>query len=103
MTTFSICFVGKPFNAQLVINNAVSNIICCLVFGHRFEYNDKKHERVLQALNETIVLQGGISAQVSLLCKQDAVIVIFLKKGDLYRVSVKEFFVIIIFIIIFII
>uniref|UniRef100_A0A3B3U9K0 Cytochrome P450 2J2-like n=1 Tax=Poecilia latipinna TaxID=48699 RepID=A0A3B3U9K0_9TELE len=26
---------GKPFSAQALINNAVSNIICCLVFGNR--------------------------------------------------------------------
>ncbi len=69
----------------------MSNIICCLVFGQRFEYNDKKHERILQDFNDIARLQGSISAQVSLLCKQDAVIVIFLKKGDLYRVFIKEF------------
>uniref|UniRef100_A0A667XSS3 Cytochrome P450 2J2-like n=1 Tax=Myripristis murdjan TaxID=586833 RepID=A0A667XSS3_9TELE len=32
---------GKPFNPHLIINNAVSNIICSLVFGHRFEYEDE--------------------------------------------------------------
>uniref|UniRef100_A0A8C2Z450 Uncharacterized protein n=1 Tax=Cyclopterus lumpus TaxID=8103 RepID=A0A8C2Z450_CYCLU len=34
---------GKPFDPHLILNNAVSNIICSLVFGHRFEYGDEKH------------------------------------------------------------
>uniref|UniRef100_A0A3P9CJ09 Cytochrome P450, family 2, subfamily P, polypeptide 6 n=1 Tax=Maylandia zebra TaxID=106582 RepID=A0A3P9CJ09_9CICH len=36
---------GKPFNTQSLINNAVSNIICCLVFGNRFDYTDKEFQR----------------------------------------------------------
>ncbi|MFT7811130.1 cytochrome P450 2K1-like [Arapaima gigas] len=31
---------GKPFNPSVNIYSAVSNIICQLVFGHRFEYDD---------------------------------------------------------------
>ncbi|GLD50271.1 cytochrome P450 2J6-like protein [Lates japonicus] len=27
--------LGKPFNPHLIVNNAVSNVICSLVFGHR--------------------------------------------------------------------
>ncbi|KAF3851839.1 hypothetical protein F7725_005194 [Dissostichus mawsoni] len=42
----------KPFNAQSLINNAVSNIICCLVFGDRFEYDDKQHQYILETFNE---------------------------------------------------
>uniref|UniRef100_A0A667YEA2 Cytochrome P450 2J2-like n=1 Tax=Myripristis murdjan TaxID=586833 RepID=A0A667YEA2_9TELE len=39
-----VCFTcpGKPFNPHVIINNAVSNIICSLVFGHRFEYEDER-------------------------------------------------------------
>uniref|UniRef100_A0A8C2Z9R2 Cytochrome P450 n=1 Tax=Cyclopterus lumpus TaxID=8103 RepID=A0A8C2Z9R2_CYCLU len=35
---------GKPFNPHLIMNNAVSNIICSLVFGHRFEYGNENVE-----------------------------------------------------------
>ncbi len=56
-----------------MISNAVSNIICCLVFGDRFEYTDKQFQDILQAFNELVKLQGHFLAQVSLLCKQDAV------------------------------
>ncbi|XP_042338518.1 cytochrome P450 2J4-like [Plectropomus leopardus] len=55
---------GKPFNAQALINNAVSNIICCLVFGERFEYTDEKHQRILQDFNELLYLEGGVWAQI---------------------------------------
>ncbi|XP_023120247.1 cytochrome P450 2J4-like isoform X1 [Amphiprion ocellaris] len=55
---------GKPFNAQSMINSAVSNIICCLVFGHRFEYNDKQYESILQKFNELLYIQGGVWAQI---------------------------------------
>ncbi|KAL7397020.1 hypothetical protein ABVT39_015379 [Epinephelus coioides] len=55
---------GKPFNAQSLLNNAVSNIICCLVFGERFEYTDKQHQNILQIFNELLYLQGGVWAQI---------------------------------------
>uniref|UniRef100_A0A667XJM4 Uncharacterized protein n=1 Tax=Myripristis murdjan TaxID=586833 RepID=A0A667XJM4_9TELE len=49
----------KAFNAQLLINNAVSNIICCLVFGDRYEYTDKQYQIILQEMNELVYLEGG--------------------------------------------
>ncbi|XP_008297678.1 cytochrome P450 2J6-like [Stegastes partitus] len=55
---------GKPFNAQSLMNSAVSNIICCLVFGHRFEYTDKAHQTILDHFNEIVLLQGGILIQI---------------------------------------
>ncbi|XP_056271512.1 cytochrome P450 2J4-like [Pseudoliparis swirei] len=53
---------GKPFDAQPLINQAVSNIICCLVFGERFEYSDKQHQFILQSFNELLYLEGGFWA-----------------------------------------
>ncbi|XP_026201247.1 cytochrome P450 2J6-like [Anabas testudineus] len=55
---------GKPFNAQSLINNAVSNIICCLVFGERFEYSDKQYQHILKTFNEVVYLQGSLWIQV---------------------------------------
>uniref|UniRef100_A0A3P9CSY0 Uncharacterized protein n=1 Tax=Maylandia zebra TaxID=106582 RepID=A0A3P9CSY0_9CICH len=54
---------GKPFNAKNLINNAVSNIICCLVFGNRFEYTDKQYQYVLQTINDIIRLQGSLTVR----------------------------------------
>ncbi|XP_030582482.1 cytochrome P450 2J2-like isoform X2 [Archocentrus centrarchus] len=55
---------GKLFNAQPMINNAVSNIICCLVFGNRFEYADEQYQCILHSVNELIHLQGTTWAQM---------------------------------------
>ncbi|XP_051803051.1 cytochrome P450 2J4-like isoform X2 [Acanthochromis polyacanthus] len=54
----------KPFNAQKLIHNAVSNIICCLVFGHRFEYTDKQYQTILHNFNEAVRLQESIFIQI---------------------------------------
>ncbi|XP_055364381.1 cytochrome P450 2J4-like [Betta splendens] len=55
---------GKPFSVQSLINNAVSNIICCLVFGERYEYTDKQYQSILQTLNELVLLQRGLWMQI---------------------------------------
>uniref|UniRef100_A0A4W5QAC3 Uncharacterized protein n=1 Tax=Hucho hucho TaxID=62062 RepID=A0A4W5QAC3_9TELE len=57
-------FQGKPFNPQMLINNAVSNVICCLVFGDRFEYSDDQFQTLLKTINEIMYLEGGIWAEM---------------------------------------
>ncbi|KAJ8277866.1 hypothetical protein GJAV_G00081020 [Gymnothorax javanicus] len=55
---------GQPFNPLFVVNNAVSNIICCLVFGDRFEYTDGQFQDLLNMITETVYLEGTIWAQL---------------------------------------
>ncbi|KAM9385850.1 uncharacterized protein KZ484_007429 [Pholidichthys leucotaenia] len=55
---------GKPFDAHPLINNAVSNIICCLVFGNRYEYSDKQFQTILWQLNESVALQESMWTQL---------------------------------------
>ncbi|XP_070816717.1 cytochrome P450 2J4-like [Chaetodon trifascialis] len=55
---------GKPFQIVSVINNAMSNIICCLVFGERFEYTDKQFQGILQNFNDMVNLQGTFLVQL---------------------------------------
>ncbi|KAK2835624.1 hypothetical protein Q5P01_016108 [Channa striata] len=55
---------GKPFNPHLLINNAVSNIICSLVFGHRFEYSDVKFQRLMKLFDIAAKLEGSIWSQL---------------------------------------
>nr|AGN04277.1 cytochrome P450 [Oryzias melastigma] len=59
---------GKPFDAQPLLNSAVSNIICCLVFGERFEYSDEEYKQILQDLNEAVKLQGSFAALAYNIC-----------------------------------
>ncbi|KAL7863965.1 hypothetical protein AOLI_G00153850 [Acnodon oligacanthus] len=55
---------GKPFNPMNQFTNAVSNIICSIIFGDRFEYNDKWFAKLLERLNENFRLAGSIMAQI---------------------------------------
>uniref|UniRef100_A0A3P8UFE9 Uncharacterized protein n=1 Tax=Amphiprion percula TaxID=161767 RepID=A0A3P8UFE9_AMPPE len=57
-------FKGKPFNPHLSINNAVSNIICSLVFGHRFEYSDEKFKKLLGMFDDAFRIEASIWAQL---------------------------------------
>ncbi|KAK6484510.1 cytochrome P450 2J2-like isoform X1 [Huso huso] len=53
---------GRPFDPHFIFNNAVSNIICCLVFGHRFEYGDGHFQKILHMIFESMYLEGSIWA-----------------------------------------
>ncbi|XP_041943809.1 cytochrome P450 2J2-like [Alosa sapidissima] len=55
---------GKVFDPQWLINNAVSNIICVLVFGDRFEYSNSEFQSLLKNINEVVYLEGGVWAQM---------------------------------------
>lgn len=61
---FLCSFLGEPFNPKTLIHNAVSNIICCLVFGERFEYSDKQYRAILKSFDDIIQLQGHFIVQV---------------------------------------
>ncbi|XP_056304898.1 cytochrome P450 2B19-like [Danio aesculapii] len=55
---------GKPFDPQHAIQNAVSNIICSIVFGDRFEYDNKRFEYLLEIIKENINQSGSLVGQV---------------------------------------
>ncbi|XP_044129772.1 cytochrome P450 2B4-like isoform X2 [Bufo gargarizans] len=46
-----------------ILAQAVSNVICSVVFGSRFEYEDLKFLKLLNMLNETLVLMSSIWGQ----------------------------------------
>ncbi|XP_067674837.1 cytochrome P450 2B4-like [Haliotis asinina] len=43
---------GQGFNIERLVQNAVSNVICSIVFGKRFEYTDPVFVRFLKAMDE---------------------------------------------------
>ncbi|XP_044161169.1 cytochrome P450 2C5-like [Bufo gargarizans] len=51
---------GQPLDATFYFAKAVSNVICSVVFGHRFEYEDKEFLKLLGFLEE--VFKGFSSA-----------------------------------------
>lgn len=55
---------GKAFDSHLILNNAISNIICSVVFGHRFEYGDEKFRELISWFRKLIELEASIWAQV---------------------------------------
>ncbi|KAJ8362070.1 hypothetical protein AAFF_G00398200 [Aldrovandia affinis] len=54
---------GEPFDARILVNSAVSNIICSIVFGRRFEYTDERFLLLLKWMSKALRLQGSIWAQ----------------------------------------
>ncbi|XP_034722668.1 cytochrome P450 2G1 [Etheostoma cragini] len=47
-------FNGKPFDPTFLLSRTVSNVICCLVFGQRFSYEDKKFLHILNIVSEVV-------------------------------------------------
>lgn len=42
----------NPFDPTFFLSRAVSNVICSIVFGNRFEYDDKKFLTLLELIND---------------------------------------------------
>ncbi|XP_006879892.1 PREDICTED: cytochrome P450 2J2-like [Elephantulus edwardii] len=51
---------GQPFDPHFKINNAVSNIICSVTFGERFEYDDTQFQELLKLLDKAIHLESSL-------------------------------------------
>ncbi|KAK1877711.1 Cytochrome P450 2G1 [Dissostichus eleginoides] len=47
-------FKAKPFDPSFLLSLSVSNVICCLVFGQRFKYEDEKFLSLLQMITKTL-------------------------------------------------
>ncbi|KAM9840314.1 uncharacterized protein ACBR49_015718 [Aulostomus maculatus] len=57
-------FNGEVFDTTQPINYAVSNIICSIVYGSRFEYDDPEFRSMVDGMNRNIQLAGSPSIQV---------------------------------------
>ncbi|KAJ6663658.1 hypothetical protein lerEdw1_009737 [Lerista edwardsae] len=44
---------GKPFEPTFFLSRAVSNVICSIVFGDRFDYEDKDFQALMQMMNSS--------------------------------------------------
>ncbi|XP_050994272.1 cytochrome P450 2J3-like isoform X2 [Labeo rohita] len=55
---------GQPFDPHILLSNAVSNVICVLVFGDRFEYSDNDFQTLLKKIRDSVVFWGSIWVQL---------------------------------------
>ncbi|XP_038609181.1 cytochrome P450 2J2 [Tachyglossus aculeatus] len=55
---------GEAFDPHFKINNAVSNIICGVTFGERFDYFDPHFQELLRLLDSIIGLEARIWGQL---------------------------------------
>ncbi|XP_069130183.1 cytochrome P450 2B19-like [Argopecten irradians] len=53
---------GEPYDMKGVAVLAVSNVICSMTFGNRFDYNDTKFKRLTTLISETLrlLVVGGV-------------------------------------------
>ncbi|XP_057208319.1 cytochrome P450 2J2 [Triplophysa rosa] len=55
---------GAAFDPTILLNNAVSNIICQMVFGQRFDYTDHQFKIMLKFISKSLQLEGSIWGQL---------------------------------------
>ncbi|XP_063287255.1 cytochrome P450 2C8-like [Pelobates fuscus] len=53
------------FDPMVLLGQAVSNVICSVVFGERFDYEDKKFEKLLFNISEILRQLNSFSGQVN--------------------------------------
>lgn len=57
---------GEPYDIKQTTSIAISNIICSIVFGNRYEYSDKRFHRLMFLLNENLRL-NSVSGAINLM------------------------------------
>uniref|UniRef100_A0A8C1LXN4 Cytochrome P450, family 2, subfamily N, polypeptide 13 n=1 Tax=Cyprinus carpio TaxID=7962 RepID=A0A8C1LXN4_CYPCA len=55
---------GGVFDPTILFNNAVSNIICQMVFGQRFDYANHQFRTMLKYISKSIQLEGSVWGQL---------------------------------------
>nr|XP_060640282.1 cytochrome P450 2C31-like [Anolis sagrei ordinatus] len=56
LSPYDLSILGDPFDPTLPISQAVANIICSILFGKRFEYNDEQFLMLRKLMTERILL-----------------------------------------------
>ncbi|XP_054855799.1 cytochrome P450 2G1-like isoform X2 [Eublepharis macularius] len=55
---------GVPFDPTFFLSRSVSNVICSIMFGQRFDYQDKDFLTLLTKINENFVVMSGTWGQL---------------------------------------
>ncbi|OXB52166.1 hypothetical protein ASZ78_001702, partial [Callipepla squamata] len=46
--------LGRPFDPDLPLNNAVCNLVCAITYGERFDYSDEAFKKLLTLFDNTL-------------------------------------------------
>ncbi|XP_062241317.1 uncharacterized protein LOC133951410 [Platichthys flesus] len=57
-------FKAAPFDPTLLLSCTVSNVICCMVFGQRFSYEDKQFLKLLNIMSEMLKFESSPLCQM---------------------------------------
>ncbi|XP_025770634.1 cytochrome P450 2F5-like [Puma concolor] len=49
---------GKPFDPTFVLSRSVSNIICSVIFGSRFDYDDERLLTIIRLINDNFQIMS---------------------------------------------
>lgn len=63
--SYHISFAGKTLSPQVMFHNVASNIICQVLFGKRYEYDDEFIKVLIQCFTENSKITNGPWAMVS--------------------------------------
>ena len=55
---------GQRFDPRKLVSNAISNIICAVVFGKRYEYTDTEFHELLKLLDKSAEAAGAGVAEL---------------------------------------
>ncbi|XP_038069826.1 cytochrome P450 2J2-like [Patiria miniata] len=58
---------GRPFSPYVLMANAVSNVICKMIFGTRYDYSDPQFKQLLGAIYRNIQLIGGVTGALQVM------------------------------------
>lgn len=58
---------GKPFDPVFVLSRSVSNIICSVIFGSRFDYDDERLLTIIHFINDNFQIMSSPWGEVSTL------------------------------------
>lgn len=56
--------LGAPIDPTFYLSRTVSNVICSVVFGKRFDYEDQRFQSLMKMINESFVEMSMPWAQV---------------------------------------
>ncbi|CAG5128740.1 unnamed protein product [Candidula unifasciata] len=52
---------GQPTDIRTMTNISTCNVICAIIIGHKFEFNDKEFQKLIAHLNSTALDQKNVS------------------------------------------